>query len=165
MDANHRTGGHILIDQLALHGADTVFGVPGERFLAALDGMYQNQRVRFINARQEGGATMMADAYGKLTGQPGIAFATRGPGATNASAGVHVAFQDSTPMILLLGQVGRDTMERGRFRKSTTARCSGRCRNGWPRSMMRGGFPSSSRAPSSPRPRAVPAPSCWPCRR
>ena len=112
-----RTGGHILIDQLALHGADTVFGVPGESFLAALDGMYQNQRVRFINARQEGGATMMADAYGKLTGQPGIAFATRGPGATNASSGVHVAFQDSTPMILLLGQVGRDMMEREAFQE------------------------------------------------
>jgi acetolactate synthase-1/2/3 large subunit len=108
MDANLRTGGHILIEQLALHGADTVFGVPGESFLAALDGMYQSQRVRFINARHEGGAAMMADAYGKLTGRPGIAFATRGPGATNASAGVHVAFQDSTPMILLLGQVGRD---------------------------------------------------------
>src|SRR5882672_5488677 len=101
-----RTGGHILIDQLALHGADTVFGVPGESFLAALDGMHQNQRVRFVNSRHEGGAAMMADAYGKLTGKPGIAFATRGPGATNASAGVHVAFQDSTPMILLLGQVG-----------------------------------------------------------
>src|ERR1700716_2199154 len=112
-----RTGGHILIDQLALHGADTVFGVPGESFLAALDGMYQNQRVRFVNARQEGGATMMADAYGKLTGQPGIAFATRGPGATNASSGVHVAFQDSTPMILLLGQVGRDMMEREAFQE------------------------------------------------
>jgi len=112
-----RTGGHILIDQLALHGADTVFGVPGESFLAALDGMYQNQRVRFINARQEGGATMMADAYGKLTGRPGIAFATRGPGATNASSGVHVAFQDSTPMILLLGQVGRDMMEREAFQE------------------------------------------------
>src|SRR6059036_4107894 len=94
MDANLRTGGHILIEQLALHGADTVFGVPGESFLAALDGMYQSQRVRFINARHEGGAAMMADAYGKLTGRPGIAFATRGPGATNASAGVHVAFQD-----------------------------------------------------------------------
>jgi len=112
-----RTGGHILIDQLALHGADTVFGVPGESFLAALDGMYQNQRVRFINARHEGGATMMADAYGKLTGQPGISFATRGPGATNASSGVHVAFQDSTPMILLLGQVGRDMMEREAFQE------------------------------------------------
>ena len=112
MDAKIRTGGHILIEQLALHGADTVFGVPGESFLAALDGMYQSQRVRFINARQEGGAAMMAEAYGKLTGQPGIVFATRGPGATNASSGVHVAFQDSTPLILLLGQVGRDMMER-----------------------------------------------------
>ena len=117
MDANLRTGGHILIEQLALHGADTVFGVPGESFLAALDGMYQSQRVRFINARHEGGAAMMADAYGKLTGRPGIAFATRGPGATNASAGVHVAFQDSTPMILLLGQVGRDMMEREAFQE------------------------------------------------
>jgi acetolactate synthase-1/2/3 large subunit len=73
--------------------------------------------VRFINARHEGGAAMMADAYGKLTGRPGIAFATRGPGATNASAGVHVAFQDSTPMILLLGQVGRDMMEREAFQE------------------------------------------------
>ena len=117
MDANLRTGGHILIEQLALHNADTVFGVPGESFLAALDGMYQSQRVRFINARHEGGAAMMADAYGKLTGRPGIAFATRGPGATNASAGVHVAFQDSTPMILLLGQVGRDMMEREAFQE------------------------------------------------
>jgi acetolactate synthase-1/2/3 large subunit len=112
-----RTGGHILIEQLALHGADRVFGVPGESFLAALDGMYESQHVRFINSRHEGGATMMADAYGKLTGRPGIAFATRGPGATNASAGVHVAFQDSTPMILLLGQVGRDMMEREAFQE------------------------------------------------
>jgi acetolactate synthase-1/2/3 large subunit len=79
--------------------------------------MYQNQRVRFVNSRHEGGATMMADAYGKLTGRPGIAFATRGPGATNASAGVHVAFQDSTPLILLLGQVGRDMMEREAFQE------------------------------------------------
>src|SRR5512132_466332 len=117
MDANLRTGGHILIEQLALHGADTVFGVPGESFLAALDGMYQSQRVRFVNARHEGGAAMMADAYGKLTGRPGIAFATRGPGATNASAGVHVAFQDSTPMILLIGQVGRDMLEREAFQE------------------------------------------------
>jgi acetolactate synthase-1/2/3 large subunit len=119
MDSNAdiRTGGHILIDQLALHGADTVFGVPGESFLAALDGMYRNQRVRFVNSRHEGGATMMADAYGKLAGRPGIAFATRGPGATNASAGVHVAFQDSTPLILLLGQVGRDMMEREAFQE------------------------------------------------
>src|SRR5258708_9888037 len=112
-----RAGGHILSEQLELHGADRVFGVLGESFLAALDGMYESQRVRFINARHEGGAAMMADAYGKLTGRPGIAFATRGPGATNASAGVHVAFQDSTPMILLLGQVGRDMMEREAFQE------------------------------------------------
>src|SRR6185295_9577376 len=117
MDANLRTGGHILIEQLALHGADTVFGVPGESFLDALDGMYQSQRVRFINARQEGGAAMMADAYGKLTGQPGIVFATRGPGATNASAGVHVAFQDSTPLILFIGQIDRAAVERGAFQE------------------------------------------------
>ena len=90
MNAIPRTGGHILIEQLALHGADTVFGVPGESFLAALDGMYQSQRVRFINARHEGGAAMMADAYGKLTGRPGIAFATRGPGATNGTGGPSV---------------------------------------------------------------------------
>src|SRR5216684_4882184 len=112
-----RTGGHILVEQLALHGADRVFGVPGESFLAALDGMYESQQVRFINARHEGGGAMMADAYGKLTGRPGIAFATRGPGATNASAGVHVAFQDSTPLILLLGQVGRDMIEREAFQE------------------------------------------------
>src|SRR6188474_1133178 len=117
MDANLRTGGHILIEQLALHGADTVFGVPGESYLAALDGMYQSQRVRFINARHEGGAAMMAEAYGKLTGHPGIAFATRGPGATNASAGVHVAFQDSTPMILLLGDLDRADRDREGFQE------------------------------------------------
>src|SRR5436305_12705544 len=117
MDANLRTGGDILIEQLALHGADTVFGVPGESFLDALDGMYQSQRVRFINARHEGGAAMMADAYGKLTGRPGIAFATRGPGATNASAGVHVAFQDSTPMILFIGDVARGDRDREGFQE------------------------------------------------
>src|SRR3954454_8205382 len=98
MDANLRTGGHILIEQLALHGTDTVFGVPGESFLAALDGMYQSQRVRFVNPRHEGGAAMMADPYGKLTGLPGIVFAPRGPGAPIASACLHVAFQDSKPL-------------------------------------------------------------------
>lgn len=112
-----RLGGHVLTEQLALHGVDTVFGVPGESFLAALDGFHDSPAIRFINARHEGGAAMMADAYGKLTGRPGIAFATRGPGATNASAGVHVAFQDSTPMILLLGQVGRGMLEREAFQE------------------------------------------------
>jgi acetolactate synthase-1/2/3 large subunit len=112
-----RTGGHILIQQLAIHGAEMVFGVPGESYLEALDGFYDVDTPRFIVCRQEGGATMMADAYGKLTGRPGIAFATRGPGATNASAGVHIAFQDSTPMILLIGQVGRNMIEREAFQE------------------------------------------------
>ncbi len=114
--AKPRSGGHILIDQLALHGVDTAFGVPGESYLEALDGLYEH-KIRFITCRQEGGAAMMADAYGKLTGRPGICFVTRGPGATNASAGVHVAFQDSTPMILLVGQVGRDMIEREAFQE------------------------------------------------
>src|SRR3990170_1171157 len=104
-----KIGGHILIESLALHGADLVFGVPGESYLAALDGLYQlRERIRFVACRQEGGAANMAEAYGKLTGRPGICFVTRGPGATNASIGVHTAFQDSTPMLLLVGQVGND---------------------------------------------------------
>ncbi len=114
--AKSRSGGHILIDQLAIHGVDTAFGVPGESYLEALDGLY-GHKIRFITCRQEGGAAMMADAYGKLTGKPGICFVTRGPGATNASAGVHIAFQDSTPMILLVGQVGRDMVEREAFQE------------------------------------------------
>ncbi len=112
-----RSGGHILIDQLAIHGADTIFGVPGESYLEALDGLAGHNKIKFITCRQEGGAAMMAEAYGKLTGRPGICFVTRGPGATNASSGVHVGFQDSTPMILLVGQVGRDMVEREAFQE------------------------------------------------
>ncbi len=112
-----RTGGHILIQQLAIHGAEMVFGVPGESYLEALDGFHDIEKPRFIVCRQEGGAAMMADAYGKLTGRPGICFATRGPGATNASAGIHIAYQDSTPVILLIGQVGRDMIDREAFQE------------------------------------------------
>lgn len=112
-----RTGGRILIDQLALHGADLAFGVPGESYLAAMDALHDVPALRFMVCRQEGGAAMMADAYGKLTGRPGICFVTRGPGATNASAGVHVAFQDSTPMILFIGQVARDIQDREAFQE------------------------------------------------
>jgi acetolactate synthase-1/2/3 large subunit len=113
-----RTGGQILIDQLALHGTDTVFGVPGESFLAALDALYEaRNRIRFISCRQEGGAAFMAEAYAKLTGKPGICFVTRGPGACNASIGIHTGFQDSTPMILLVGQVGRGMLEREGFQE------------------------------------------------
>ncbi len=111
-------GGHILIESLALHGVDRVFGVPGESYLAALDGMYEmRDRIQFVACRQEGGAANMADAYGKLTGRPGICFVTRGPGAANASIGVHTAFQDSTPMILFVGQVASDAQDREGFQE------------------------------------------------
>ncbi len=112
-----RHGGQILIDQLALNGTQKVFCVPGESYLAALDGLYQSNSIETIICRQEGGAAMMAEAYGKMTNQPGICFCTRGPGATNASAGVHVAMQDSTPMILFIGQVAGSMAEREAFQE------------------------------------------------
>ena len=114
---NLRSGGQVLVDQLRLHGARFAFGVPGESYLAVLDALNDAPEIRYVICRQEGGAAMMADAYGKLTGEPGICMATRGPGATNASAGVHIAFQDSTPMILLIGQVGRGMIEREAFQE------------------------------------------------
>ena len=106
-----RHGGQILADALRANGVERVFSVPGESFLAALDGLYQNGIANIV-CRQEGGAAMMAEATGKLTGRPGIAFVTRGPGATNASAGVHIARQDSTPMILVVGQIARGDRDR-----------------------------------------------------
>ncbi|WP_159587852.1 thiamine pyrophosphate-binding protein [Chelativorans xinjiangense] len=111
-----RHGGKILVDQLKIQGVERVYSVPGESFLAALDGLYESG-IDTIVCRQEGGAAMMAEAHGKLTGQPGIAFVTRGPGATNASAGVHVAYQDSTPMILFVGQVARHQRDREAFQE------------------------------------------------
>jgi len=114
---NLRSGRQILVDQLRLHGAKFAFGVPGESYLAILDALNDAPEVRYIICRQEGGAAIMAEAYGKLTGQPGICMVTRGPGATNASAGLHIASQDSTPMILLIGQVGRTMLEREAFQE------------------------------------------------
>jgi len=111
-----RTGGQILVDALKVHGVDIAFGVPGESYLDVLDALHESS-IRFIVNRQEGGAAFMAEAYGKLTGQPGICFVTRGPGATNASIGVHTAFQDSTPMILFIGQVGNDFVDREAFQE------------------------------------------------
>jgi acetolactate synthase-1/2/3 large subunit len=111
-----RTGGQILVDALKIHGVDTAFGVPGESYLDVLDALHDSD-IRFIINRQEGGAAFMADAYGKMTGKPGICFVTRGPGATNASIGVHTAFQDSTPMILFIGQVGNDFTDREAFQE------------------------------------------------
>ncbi|AOF93609.1 thiamine pyrophosphate-binding protein [Sinorhizobium sp. RAC02] len=113
-----RSGGQILVDALRVHGVERVFGVPGESYLAALDAFHDAEdAIEFVICRQEGGAAYMAEAYGKLTGKPGICFVTRGPGATNASVGVHTAFQDSTPMILFIGQVARDQMEREAFQE------------------------------------------------
>lgn len=111
-----RHGGQILVDQLKAEGVRRVFSVPGESFLAALDGLHESG-IQNIVCRHEGGAAMMAEAQGKLTGQPGIAFVTRGPGATNASAGVHVARQDSTPIILFIGQIDRGHRDREAFQE------------------------------------------------
>jgi acetolactate synthase-1/2/3 large subunit len=111
-----RSGGQLIVDALQIHGVDTIFGVPGESYLPVLDALHDSA-IRFIINRQEGGAAFMADAYGKMTGKPGICFVTRGPGATNASIGVHTAYQDSTPMILFIGQVGNDFVEREAFQE------------------------------------------------
>ena len=111
-----RSGGRILIDQLAIQGVRTIFGVPGESYLEALDALVDSP-IRFVTCRQEGGAAMAAEAYGKLTGQPGVCFVTRAPGATNAASGVHVAQQDSTPMVLLVGQIERAARYRDAFQE------------------------------------------------
>jgi acetolactate synthase I/II/III large subunit len=111
-----RSGGRILVDQLALHGADLAFGVPGESYLPVLDALH-DAPVRFISARHESAAANMAEAYGKLTGRPGICLVTRGPGAMQAAVGVHTARQDSTPMLLLVGQVARSTAGREAFQE------------------------------------------------
>jgi acetolactate synthase-1/2/3 large subunit len=117
-DLKTRHGGKILVDALAAHGARLAFGVPGESYLPVLDGFYDvRDRLRYVICRQEGGAAYMAEAYGKLTGEPGILFVTRGPGATNGSVGVHTAHQDSTPMIVFVGQVGNEFAEREAFQE------------------------------------------------
>src|SRR5262249_45782064 len=102
-----RSGGRILVDQLRIQGCDRIFTVPGESFLAVLDALRDTPEIETVVCRQEGGVAYMADADGKMTGRPGVAFVTRGPGATNASGGVHVAFQDSTPMIFFICDLAR----------------------------------------------------------
>ena len=114
--SNARTGGQILIDQLVAQGVERVTCVPGESYLAALDALHDSA-IDVMICRAEGGAAMMAEAYGKLTGRPGICFVTRGPGSTNAAHGVHIAMQDSTPMILFVGQVDTGMREREAFQE------------------------------------------------
>ena len=118
MTLQARAGGRILVDQLVVHGADCAFTVPGESFLPVLDAFHDVQdKVKLVVCRQEAGAANMAEAYGKLTGRPGLCFVTRGPGATQASVGVHTAFQDSSPMILFIGDVGSDFRDREAFQE------------------------------------------------
>ncbi len=113
-----RTGAQILVDSLKIHGARMAFGVPGESYLAVLDALHDARtQIPFIICRNEGGAANMAEAYGKLTGEPGLLFVTRGPGASNATVGLHTAFQDSTPLIMFIGQVGTDFMDREAFQE------------------------------------------------
>ncbi len=116
--ATPRAGGRLLVEQLLVHGADCAFTVPGESFLPVLDAFYDVQdKLKLIVCRHEAGAANMAEAYGKLTNRPGLCFVTRGPGATQAAVGVHTAFQDSTPMILFIGDVGSDFRDREAFQE------------------------------------------------
>jgi acetolactate synthase-1/2/3 large subunit len=125
-DLKTRHGGRILADALAAQGVRLAFGVPGESYLPVLDGLHDlRDRISFIVCRQEGGAAYMAEAYGKLTGEPGILFVTRGPGASNAAVGVHTGFQDSTPMVVFIGQVGNEFAEREAFQEMDYRRMYG----------------------------------------
>jgi acetolactate synthase-1/2/3 large subunit len=114
--AEPRSGGRLVVDQLAVHGVDVAFGVPGESYIAILDALVDSP-IRYVTCRHEVGAANMAEAYGKLTGRPGVCMVTRGPGATHASCGVHTAHQDSTPFVLLIGQVARAALEREAFQE------------------------------------------------
>ncbi len=111
------SGGQLVVAALRAHRVDTAFGVAGESYLEVLDALYDAPEIRFVTCRQEGGAAFMAEAYGKLTGRPGVLLVTRGPGACNASIGVHTAFQDSTPMVVLVGQVARHQIDREAFQE------------------------------------------------
>jgi acetolactate synthase I/II/III large subunit len=115
---NTQIAGHLIVECLIAQGVTHAFGVPGESYLAVLDGFHAyREQIRFIINRQEGGAAFMAEAHGKLTGRPGVCFVTRGPGATNASIGLHTAFQDSTPLVLFVGDVASDMRDREAFQE------------------------------------------------
>src|SRR4051812_12181522 len=117
-DLKTRHGGKIVTDALVAQGVKMAFGVPGESYLPVLDGLYDvRDKLKFVICRQEGGASYMAEAYGKLTGEPGVLFVTRGPGATNGAIGVHTGFQDSTPMVVFIGQVPNEFAEREAFQE------------------------------------------------
>ncbi|WP_235940294.1 thiamine pyrophosphate-binding protein [Bradyrhizobium hipponense] len=154
---NLRTGGQILIDQLVLQGVDRVTCVPSESYLAALNALHDTN-IDVMICRAEGGAAMMADAYGKLTGRPGICFVTRGPGATNASHGVHIAMQHSTPMILFVGQVGSTMREHEAFQEIDYKAVFCTMAKWWLRSIVQIAFQSWLRAAFALPCRAAAAP-------
>jgi len=133
MTANSRTGARLLVDALQINDVQRVFCVPGESYLAVLDALHDTD-IDIVLARQESGAAIMAEATGKLTGRPGICFVTRGPGATNAAAGLHIAAQDSTPMILFIGQIERGFRHREAFQEMDYGQFFGWSPNGLPRS-------------------------------
>src|SRR4051794_19956954 len=155
-----RSGGRVLVDQLVVQGADLAFGVPGESYLAVLDALH-DAPLRLIVTRHESGAANMAEAYGKLTGRPGICMVTRGPGATNASNGVHTAFQDSTPMILLIGQVARDTVGREGFQELDYRAMYGAIAKWATQVDDPARLPEIVARASRSRPPGAPARSCW----
>ena len=117
MSSNLRTGGQLIVDSLRTHGVDTVYCLPGESYLHVLDAFHDAPEIRLVVCRQEGGAAYMADADAKITGKPGVLFVSRGPGACNASVGIHTAFQDSTPMVVFIGQIPRASAERFAFQE------------------------------------------------
>ncbi len=127
IQSNLLNGGQILANSLVRQGVDLAFGVPGESFLPLLNGLVDHPECRFITCRQEGGAAYMAEAYAKLTGKPGVVMVTRGPGASNAMIGLHTAYQDSTPIVLLVGQVGTDMVEREAFQEMDYRRMFSEC--------------------------------------
>ncbi|MBV8119644.1 MAG: thiamine pyrophosphate-binding protein [Alphaproteobacteria bacterium] len=112
-----RSGGQLVVAALRAHRVDRAFSVAGESYLEVLDALFDAPEIRLVTCRQEGGAAFMAEAYGKLTGKPGVLLVTRGPGACNASIGIHTAFQDSTPMVVLVGQVARHQLDREAFQE------------------------------------------------
>ena len=118
INSGNKTGGSVLVECLVNNQAEFIYIVPGESFLGALNAFFERKNdIKIINARHEAGASNMAEAYGKLTRKPGIAYVTRGPGACHASVGVHIAYQDSTPMILLVGDVARNVKDREAFQE------------------------------------------------
>ena len=126
--SNLRTGGQVLVDQLKVHGVDMVFCVPGESYLAALDAFHDcADEIQLVTCRHEAAAANMAEVYGKLTGRPGVCFVTRGPGACHAAIGMHTALQDSSPMVLFVGQVARNMREREAFQEMDYGRFFGEC--------------------------------------